>query len=265
MCVRAFVQLHAEGDGFVPPSTNDFNLPPITESIAWLTKPVLLVFLSVILVSVFFILSSRKAAVVPSKLQFAGESIYAFVRNDLARDVIGHDFMRFVPYLFTLFTFVLTNNIFGIVPFLQFPAMSHVGFPYVLAIFSFLVFHYVGIRKQGLVKYIKEIAFMPGVPLPVYILLTPIELATFFIVRPLTLSLRLFANMFAGHLLVLVFIMGGDYMMHDSHLIMKLFSPFSFAFGIALTFFEFMVQCLQAYIFTLLTALYIAGALADEH
>jgi F-type H+-transporting ATPase subunit a len=238
--VRAFINLHAEGDGFVPPSTNDFNLPPVSESIAWLTKPVLLVFLSVILVSVFFVLSSRKAA-------------------------IGHDFMRFVPYLFTLFTFVLTNNIFGIIPFLQFPAMSHVGFPYVLAIFTFVVFHYVGIRKQGLIKYLKEIAFMPGVPKPVYILLTPIELATFFLVRPLTLSLRLFANMFAGHLLLLVFIMGGDYMLHDSHLIMKLFSPFSFAFGIALTFFEFMVQCLQAYIFTLLTALYIAGALADEH
>ena len=263
--MRAFVKLHAAGEGFVPPSTNDFNLPPITESITWLTKPVLLVFLSVVLISVFFILSSRKAAVVPSKLQFAGESIYGFVRNDLARDVIGHEFMRFVPYLFTLFTFVLTNNLFGIVPFLQFPAMSHVAFPYVLAIFSFGVFHYVGIQKHGAIKYLKEIAFMPGVPKPVYILLTPIEIATFFLVRPLTLSLRLFANMFAGHLLLLVFIMGGDYMMHDSHLIMKLFSPFSFAFGIALTFFEFMVQCLQAYIFTLLTALYIAGALADEH
>ena len=263
--MRAFVKLHAAGEGFVPPSTNDFNLPPIIDSITWLTKPVLLVFLSVVLVSVFFVLSSRKAAVVPSKLQFAGESIYGFVRNDLARDVIGHEFMRFVPYLFTLFTFVLTNNLFGIVPFLQFPAMSHVAFPYVLAIFSFGVFHYVGIQKHGAIKYLKEIAFMPGVPKPVYILLTPIEIATFFLVRPLTLSLRLFANMFAGHLLLLVFIMGGDYMMHDSHLIMKLFSPFSFAFGIALTFFEFMVQCLQAYIFTLLTALYIAGALADEH
>ena len=263
--MRAFVKLHAAGEGFVPPSTNDFNLPPIIDSITWLTKPVLLVFLSVVLISVFFILSSRKAAVVPSKLQFAGESIYAFVRNDLARDVIGHEFMRFVPYLFTLFTFVLTNNLFGIVPFLQFPAMSHVAFPYVLAIFSFGVFHYVGIQKHGAIKYLKEIAFMPGVPKPVYILLTPIEIATFFLVRPLTLSLRLFANMFAGHLLLLVFILGGEYMLNDSLLIMKLFAPFSFLFGIALTFFEFMVQCLQAYIFTLLTALYIAGALADEH
>ncbi|MSW01097.1 MAG: F0F1 ATP synthase subunit A, partial [Actinobacteria bacterium] len=211
--MRSLVRLSAEGEGFVPPSSNDFNLPPIFGENAYTTKPIFMVFFSVILISVFFIAASRKAAIVPSKLQFAGESIYAFVRNDLARDVIGHEFMRFVPYLFTLFTFILTNNIFGIVPLLQFPAMSRVSFPYVLAVFTFVIFHYVGIRKQGLGKYLKEIMFMPGVPKPVYILLTPIELATFFLVRPLTLSLRLFANMFAGHLLLLVFIMGGDHLL----------------------------------------------------
>jgi F-type H+-transporting ATPase subunit a len=142
--------------------------------------------------------------------------------------------------------------------------MSHVSFPYVLAIFSFIVFHSVGIKKQGLGKYLMGIAFMPGVPKFVYILLTPIEIATFFIVRPLTLSLRLFANMFAGHLLLLVFIMGGDHLLKGV-IGLKLIAPFAFAFGIGMTFFEFMVQCLQAYIFTLLTALFIAGALADEH
>ena len=200
----------------------------------------------------------------PSKLQFAGESVYGFVRNDLAKDVIGHEFMRFVPYLFTLFTFILVNNIFGIVPMLQFPTMSRVSFPYVLAIITFLVFHYVGIRKQGALKYIKEIMFMPGVPKPAYILITPLELLTFFLVRPLTLSLRLFANMFAGHLLLLVFILGGEHLLQGV-IGLKLISPFAFFIGIVLTFFEFMVQCLQAYIFTLLAALYIAGALADEH
>jgi F-type H+-transporting ATPase subunit a len=209
-------------------------------------------------------LASRKAAIVPSKLQFAGESVYGFVRNDLAKDVIGHEFMRFVPYLFTLFTFILVNNIFGIVPMLQFPTMSRVSFPYVLAIITFLVFHYVGIRKQGALKYIKEIMFMPGVPKPAYILITPLELLTFFLVRPLTLSLRLFANMFAGHLLLLVFILGGEHLLQGV-IGLKLISPFAFFIGIVLTFFEFMVQCLQAYIFTLLAALYIAGALADEH
>jgi len=262
--VRSLHLLKMEGEGYVPPSTSDFNLPPIFGDNPYTTKPIMLAFLSVILISIFFIMASRKAAIVPSKLQFAGETIYSFVRNDLARENIGHEFIRFVPYLFTLFTFVLVNNFFGIVPFLQFPTMSRVSFPYVLAIMTFLVFHYVGIRKQGIVKYFKDIMFMPGVPKAAYILLTPLELATFFIVRPLTLSLRLFANMFAGHLLLLVFILGGEHLL-SGVIGLKLISPIAFAFGIALTFFEFMVQCVQAYIFTLLTALYIAGALADEH
>lgn len=262
--MRSLHLLRAAGGGFVPPSSSDFNFPSFFHNNQFFTKPILLIFLSVIMISVFFVMASRKAAIVPSKLQYAGESIYGFVRNDLAKDIIGHEFMRFVPYLFTLFVFILTNNIFGIVPLLQFPTMSHVSFAYVLAIFTFVIFHYIGIRKQGIRKYTKDILFMPGVPKAAYILLTPIEVATYLITRPLTLALRLFANMFAGHLLLLVFILGGDHLLKGV-IGLKLISPFAFAFGIGLTFFEFLVQCLQAYIFTLLTALYIAGALADEH
>jgi F-type H+-transporting ATPase subunit a len=250
--------------GFSPPGVKDFNLPPFIEGNSFATKPILLVFLSVILISIFFFLSARRAAVVPSKLQFAGEGIYGFIRNDVAHQVIGHEFMRFVPYLFTLFTFIAVNNFFGIVPLLQFPTMSKVSFPYVLAFITFLVFHYVGIRKHGVISYLKGIMFIPGVPKAAYILVTPLELATYFIVRPLTLSLRLFANMFAGHLLLLVFILGGEHLL-SGVIGLKLVSPFAFIIGIAMTFFEFMVQILQAYIFTLLTALYIAGGLADEH
>ncbi len=251
-------------EGFTPPGVKDFNLPPIFENISWLTKPVLLAFLSVVLISIYFIAASRKAKVVPGKLQFSGELVYDFVRNGLAKDILGPEFMRFVPYLFTLFTFVLVNNVFAIVPMLQFSAMMHVGFPYALAIITYLVYHFVGAKRQGTLHYLKGIAFMPGVPKAIYVLLTPIELATFFIVRPFTLGLRLFANMFAGHLLLLVFILGGEHLLQGA-IGLKLVSPFAFAMGIALTFFEFMVQCLQAYIFTLLTALYIAGSLADEH
>lgn len=253
-----------KGEGFSPPDAGDFNLPPFIDGNEFATKPILLAFLSVILISLFFYFSARRAALVPSKLQFAGESVYSFVRNDLGREIIGQEFMRFVPYLFTLFTFILVNNIFGIVPMLQFPTMSRISFAYVLAVITFFVFHYVGIRHHGTIKYLKDILFMPGVPKPVYILLTPIEIATYLVVRPLTLSLRLFANMFAGHLLLLIFILGGEYLLQGS-LVMKLASPVAFAFGIALTFFEFLVQFIQAYIFTLLTALYIAGAVADEH
>ena len=264
MFVRSLLKLSGESEGFVPPSANDFVLPPIFDSIPWFTKPILMAFVSVIIISVFFILSSRKSAMVPSRMQFAGESVYGFIRDGLAKDVIGPEFMRFVPYLFSLFTFVLVNNLFGIIPMLQFPTFSRVGFAYALAIITYLVYHYVGMKRQGVGHYLKGIAFMPGVPKPIYILLTPIEIATFFIVRPFTLGLRLFANMFAGHLLLLVFILGGEHLLQGV-IGLKLVSPFAFTMGIALTFFEFMVQCLQAYIFTLLTALYIAGSLADEH
>ena len=258
------INLHLEGDGFVPPSAHDFELPPVFGDNAYTTKPIFMVFLSVILISVFFYAAARKKAIVPSKLQFAGETIYGFVRNDIAKEIIGAEFIKFVPLLFSLFTFVLVNNVFGIVPLLQFPTMSHAAFPYILALFPFVTFHYIGIRKHGLVHYLKGIAFMPGVPKAIYVLLTPIEIATFFIVRPFTLGLRLFANMFAGHLLLLVFILGGEHLLAGV-VGLKIVSPFAFTMGIALTFFEFMVQCLQAYIFTLLTALYIAGSLADEH
>lgn len=254
----------ASGEGFVPPSSNDFVLPPVLEGNQYTTKPILLVFFSVILISAFFIAASRKAAIVPSKFQFAGESVYSFVREQLAKDVIGHDFIKYVPYLFTLFTFILVNNLFGIIPLIQFPSMSRVSFPYVLAGMTYIVFHSIGIRRKGLFPYLKEIMFMPGVPKAAYILITPLEILTYFAVRPMTLALRLFANMFAGHLLLLVFILGGDHLLQGV-IGLKLVSPFAFVVGIVLTFFEFMVQCLQAYIFTLLAALYIAGALADEH
>ena len=249
---------------FEPPSAADFQFAPIFGDSILFSKPVFLVALSVIMVASFFIISARKAAVVPSRLQFAGEGVYSFVRNSIGQDVIGPEFMRFVPFIFTLFTFVLCNNIFGIIPFLQFPSMSRIGFPIALAIFTYVVYHYVGIKHHGLKKYVKDICFMPGVPKWIYIILTPVEFATYFIVRPATLSLRLFANMFAGHLLLLVFTMGGEHLL-ASTILMKILSIFSFGFAIGLTFFEFGIECLQAYIFTLLTALYIAGAIADEH
>ena len=251
---------------FHPPSSRDFELPPLIGDIDWATKPVLLACLSVVLIAGFFYLAARRASVVPNKLQFAGEGLYGFVRNGVARDVIGsHDFMKFVPYLVTLFAFILVNNVFGIIPFIQFPTMSRIAFPTVLAVMSWVIFNWIGLRKQGPFAYFKNMMFPPGVPKPVYVLLAPIEFVSTVLVRPLTLALRLFANMFAGHLLLLVFILGGEYLLVHGGAALKVVSIPAFLLGIVLTFFELLVQVLQAYIFTLLSALYIAGALAEEH
>ena len=258
------VLLSGTQGGFNPPSAADFEFAPIFGNSIYFSKPVFMVALSVIVISVFFITSSAKAAVVPSRFQFFGESIYGFVRKTIGEEVIGPEFLRFVPYLFSIFTFVLVNNLFGIVPFLQFPTMSRIGFPISITICTYVVYHFVSVRHKGLLNYLKEICFMPGIPKPVYLILTPVELATYFITRPLTLAMRLFANMFAGHLLLLIFTLGGEYLLH-SGIIFKVMSIFSFGMAIGLSFFEFGIQCLQAYIFTLLSALYIAGALSDEH
>ena len=249
------------GEEFQAPGSGDFELPPVFGEI---TKPMLLVFLSVLLISAFFLLATRRAQLVPSKLQFAGEGLYDMVRNGVARDVIGHGFEKYVPYLVTLFTFILVNNLFGIVPFLQFPPMSRIAFPAVLAAITWVIFNYIGVRRAGLFRYFKDMMFPPGVPKPVYLLLAPIEFVSTVLVRPLTLALRLFANMFAGHLLLLVFILGGEHMLESGGAV-AIAAPFAFLMGVGLTFFEALVQFLQAYIFTLLTALYIAGALAEEH
>ena len=257
------IQATAPNPGFNAPGVEDFQLPPLFGEV---TKPVLQFVLAAIIVYAFFAYTSRRPALVPSKAQFLGESFHGIVRNSIARDNIGPEFLKYVPYLTTLFAFILVNNLFGIVPLIQFPSFSHPGMAYALAIVTWLIYNYVGIRKQGFGGYVKLQTWPPGVPWAVRIVLTPIEFISNFILRPVTLSLRLFGNMLAGHLLLLVFIFGGEYMLTvaDS-LVLNILSPFAFLFAIVMTFFEAFIQVVQAYIFTILTASYIGASLADEH
>ena len=171
-----------------------------------------------------------------------------------------------MPYLVALFAFILVNNVFGIMPFIQFPSFSHPGMAYALAAITWLIYNYVGIKKQGFGGYVQLMTWPPGVPAWVRVILTPIEFLSNFILRPVTLSLRLFGNMLAGHLLLLVFIFGGEYMLTVADdLVLNVLSPFAFLFAIVMTFFEAFIQVVQAYIFTVLTASYIGASLADEH
>ena len=123
----------------------------------------------------------------------------------------------------------------------------------------------VGIKQHGLAKWLKITVVPPGAPAFIYPLLIPIEFLQNIILRPVTLALRLFANMFAGHLILLVFILGGFEMMNSENLLIQGLSVFSFGMGIGMTFFELIVILLQAYVFTFLTGMYIQGSLADEH
>lgn len=264
-------------EGFTPPGPGDFNLPPIGgghETFQFLgeshylgvTKPMVQLVLAAVVVFGFFWLAARKQAMVPGKLQYVGEAGYGWVRNSLGRDIIGsHDFMRFVPYLFALFFFILLNNFFGSIPGLQFPTFSRAGMVYSLAALSWIIYNAVGIKKHGFVGYFKLQSVPAGVKGPILALLIPLEFLSNIIVRPVTLALRLFANMLAGHLLLILFALGGEYLLLHGATLVKPVGILAWLLFIAISFLELLIQFLQAYVFVLLNAMYIQGALADEH
>ena len=247
-----------------PPSVEDFFLPPVVDGAGnWLTKITLLVWLAVAAIIVFFLVTYRDPKLVPTKRQWIAESIYGFIRNNVAKDMIGPEGVRFAPYLTTLFLFIFLNNLFGILPFAQISPNSHIAFPAFLAVISWVLFIYVGIRKHGLVKYLK-ISLMPSAPWYILPLLIPIEFASTFLFRPFTLAVRLFANMFAGHMILLVFTLGGFALLNAGGLLAPV-SVVSWLMAVALTFLEAVVVMLQAYVFTVLTASYVQGSLAEAH
>jgi F-type H+-transporting ATPase subunit a len=259
----------ADGEGFQAPGIESFWWPLIgSDTSNWtLTRPAFVVMASVVIIGFFFLAVAGKLTVVPSKRQWVAEQAYGFVRNTIARDVIGaKDFRPFVPLLMTLFTLILFNNVMGILPFVQFPSMSRIAFPMVLTLIVYVVYHTVGLRrKHGVIGYLKSLV-PPGLPMWLRPIMFVLEFLTYFIIRPLTLALRLFGNMLAGHLMLLVFILGGEYLLvHGSNLFIQASGILGLGFGIVMTFFELLVQFLQAFIFTLLSALYISDAVSEEH
>lgn len=247
-----------------PPGVEDFFPPPVVEGAGlWFTKYTLLVVLAVVAIIAFYVLAYRNPKLVPSRAQWLAESIYGFARNNIAHDMIGPQGIRFAPYLATLLSFLLLTNLFGIIPGIQVSPNSHIAFPVVLAAISYIMFIYQGVRRHG-IGYFKHALILPA-PWFVQPILIPIEFASTFIIRPFTLALRLFANMFAGHTILLVFILGGFVLLNAEAAFIKPISVVSWLMALAITFLEVIVAILQAYVFTVLTASYIQGSLAEEH
>jgi F-type H+-transporting ATPase subunit a len=256
-------------EGFQAPSIEEFEWPSIVDIHLFgidlsINRVVLQMFLVVLLVWGLFWFAFRRPKLVPSGLQNVMETLVDFVRNQIALEVIGHDGLRFVPYLTTLFAFVFLGNVGGIIPPVFFPLNGRMALPAIMAICSLLLFISVGISQQGFGTYFRNTLFPPGMPWPIYILLTPIELISTFIVRPVTLAIRLLANMIAGHLILSVFFVAAGYMLTSLNISM-LFGVGALVFAVALIAFELFVAGLQAYVFTILSAVYIAGAMEPEH
>ena len=250
----------SEGSGFEPPSMDDFFPAPFAfQGTPFELNRVMMVrlIMACALVLVFAIGAAR-ARVVPGRFQSALEMILDFVRKNVAEEILGPDFgRRYAPVLTTIFLGVLFLNISGVIPGLQIASTGVVGMPLVFAIVSYIVFFYAGVRTNGVGRYIKGSLAPTGVPGFLYPLIIPIEFLSNFILRPLTLTVRLLANMISGHLLLALCFVATNALFVYATASFKALGVVTLAAGVIFVVFEAFVAALQAYIFTLLTAVYI--------
>jgi F-type H+-transporting ATPase subunit a len=246
------------------------KFPPIGELVVWkafgplgFNKVALIcVVAAVITLAIFFTAGSRKQ-LVPSGVQNIAEAGVEFVHESIIMQTIGPEGLGWAPFLTSLFFFVLFCNIFEVIPVVQFPATARMAIPMFLALVVWILYNAVGVIKQGPIGYLKSSLFPPGVPKALYVLVTPIELISTFLVRPFSLAVRLFANELAGHLLLVTFATLSAALFTKTLLAVVL--PLPAIMLVLLTGFEILVAVLQAFIFTILTAVYIGGAMHPEH
>jgi F-type H+-transporting ATPase subunit a len=239
-------------------------LPNINELFDWkgifgahtlleFNKTALMAFVSTLVCLAIFLVGSRKRALVPTGVQNIAEMGYEVIEENVSIAAIGEDGRGWTPYFTVLFFWIFFINIWSVVPGIQFPATSRIAIPLVLALLSWAIFIVVGVMKQG-PKYFWHAINPPGVPLVLKFLVIPIEFFSKFLMRPFSLAVRLFANM-TNELFVV----------RNSGWIQVAFGPLPFAGLVAFTGFEILVSVLQAYIFTILTAVYIAESVHPEH
>ncbi|MEW6154405.1 MAG: F0F1 ATP synthase subunit A [Actinomycetota bacterium] len=253
------------------------HFPPIEHLLEWpgiflkgtpfeVNKIVLLMWASVLVVFLLFRAAGKRSEagqLVPSGVQTIVESGVEFVRRDIILQTMGPAGMPWAPFLVTMFFFIFITNIWEVVPGIQMPVNARMALPAFLALLVWAIFNYVGVKTQGFGGYFKSILFPPGVPKALMPLVALIEFISTIFVRPFSLAVRLFANMLAGHLLLVTFAVLCAAVWSKSLLVVIL--PLPFAMLILLTAFEILVAILQAFIFTILTAVYIGGAMHPEH
>jgi F-type H+-transporting ATPase subunit a len=248
------------------------EFPPINEILRWkdlfesFNKISLIAVLAATIGTVVFLLAGRQSAqTAPRGVRNIAESTVEFIENGVVMQTMGRDGLGWTPFLLSLFTFIYLCNVPGIIPFLQMPATARMALPAALALMVWVVYNGAGIKHQGFGGYFKSVLFPPGVPKALYILVTPIEFISAIIVRPFSLAVRLFANMLAGHILLVTFALLTEALFQAKDKILIPFGVLPMGMLIFLTGFEVLVAFLQAYIFTILTAVYIGGAVHPEH
>lgn len=230
-----------------------YQLPEIFGIDASLTNSALFMLLAVLAVTVLFVAAFARRQTVPGRLQGFGEVIYQFVQT-IVEENAGHGGMKYFKYIFTLFLFILFVNFAGLVP-MSFASTSHIVITFAMGAFTFLGITLIAIVKQGPVNFLKH--FVPaGLPLAIVPLMFVIELVSY-LSRPFSLGIRLAANIAAGH--TLMHVMAGFVG------VMGIMGIAPVLFLVFMNGLEFFVAILQAYVFTLLSCMYLGEALADNH
>jgi len=250
------------------------EFPPLGHMVDWpsfalknselfgINKVVLIYGFAVLFTLLLFTLGNKKQ-LVPTGAQNLSEMAIEFVEDGIVMETMGKDGLPWVPFMMSIFFFVLFTNIFEIIPVIQMPASARIALPMFLALLTWVLFIYAGVRHQGPIKYFKNALFPPGVPVFLYILVTPIEFVSTFLVRPFSLMVRLFANLLAGHILLTTFaVLSAGLVTAKWYAVFLPLPAFAVVFFTA---FEVLVSFLQAYVFTLLAGVYIGSSLHAEH
>lgn len=257
-----------EFEGVLDPITKLFEMPtifsiPLGGFDLDFNRTMLIALVMTLVAVTVFTTAMSSPKVVPGKLQSIAELVIEFVRG-IATDIIGPKGHRYVPLLTTFFVFILFMNIAKITPFLMLPPTSRIAFPLFLAGITWFIYVGAGIKEQGFVHYFSDLLFPPGVPKALYVILTPIEIVSNLILRPFTLMVRLFANMVAGHILVVITLVAIHVFLPSFPVgwtvgvIALIAAPLVFAF-------ELLIIGLQAYIFIMLASVYIGSSVEPAH
>ncbi|MFD8996977.1 F0F1 ATP synthase subunit A [Streptomyces sp. L500] len=253
-----------EGCGFPAPGLHSFVFEPLfTIGGFEFNKPMLLALLGSLVIVGFFWVAFGKAKVVPGKLQMIGEAGYDFVRRGIVYEALGKkEGEKYVPLMVSLFFFVWIMNVWSVIPVAQFPVTSIIAYPVGLALVVYVLWVGLTFKKHGFVGAWKNITGYDkslGWILPLVVVL---EFFSNLIIRPFTHAVRLFANMFAGHMLLVMFTIASWYLMNG---IGFAYAGASFVMTIVMTAFELFIQAVQAYVFVLLACNYVQGALSEHH
>ncbi|MGH9084303.1 MAG: F0F1 ATP synthase subunit A [Acidimicrobiales bacterium] len=246
-----------------PPLSHVVNWPEFIGDDTWgLNKVVLIYGLAALFTMLIFILGNKKQ-LVPTGAQNLAEVAVEFVEDGIVMDTIGPKGVKYTPLLISFFFFIFFCNVFEIIPVFQMPATARIALPMFLALFAYVIYHGSGFIEHGPFGYIKHALIVPGLPFALHFLVIPIEFISKFLVQPFSHTVRLFANLLAGHILLVTFatLSSALWALNPGLIIL----PLPALAVVAFTAFELLVSVLQAYVFTLLAGVYIGAAISHEH